>query len=107
MSILAGPGYYAHGIGSGLGLSFDDLLSHVRKIEKRADAQEKTMAPLVNEAFALQVAAAQAAQQTVLQQQQLEQRGTQSTELMKFVPYVLGGLGVLTAIVLVIRSRRR
>jgi hypothetical protein len=100
-------GYFEHTTGSGLGLNIDDLMSHVRKLEKREQEHEKQMAPLINETYALQMAALQTQQQVGLQEQQLTQQAARSSELMKYLPYVLGGVGLLGALVLVIRGRRK
>lgn len=103
---MGGTGYYGAS-SSGLGISLDDLLSHVRKLEKREQQHELQMAPLITEAIALQATAAQAQQQTVLQAQVLETQAAQTGQLLDYVPYILGGLGVLGAAILVIRARRR
>ena len=82
-------------------------MSHMRKLEKRSQEHEKTMAPLVNETYALQIAALQTQQQVGLQEKQLTQQAARSSELMRYLPYVLGGIGILGAAVLVIRGRRK
>lgn len=97
-------GYYSHAVSHGLGLDLDSLLQHARSVQKKQERHEIAMAPLFNETFALQTAAMQAQQQVALQQTQLEQQGGQSTQLMTYVPWALGGLGVLGALVLVIRA---
>lgn len=99
--------YFAHPNNSGLGLDMSDLLSHIRKMEKIEDKQEKVMAAPMSEMFALQSASVQAQQQGVLQSDELERRSETTAQLMDYLPYALGGLGALVGIVLIIRARRR
>jgi len=99
--------YFTHPQQTGLGLDMTEMLDFVRKMEKYRNKQELAVAPLATEAFAVQAAAQQATQQTVLQAQVLEQKATQTEELMKFLPYVIGGFGVIVFTVLVIRARRK
>lgn len=99
--------YFTHPAQSGLGIDMDSLLTFVQKMDRQANKQELALVPLLNQTYAIQATAQQATQQTILQTDVEEAKIERADELMKFLPYVLGGLGVLMAAVLVIRARRK
>ncbi len=93
----------SYGLG---GKSIDSILSHIRKMEKLDLKSDVKLAQPSLDMFTLQAAAQQASQQTVFQAGELANRSEQTNKLLDYMPYILGGFGVLVVVMMVTKKKR-